>query len=336
MNIRIITNIKGIDKIYKKELNIDALLYPTNINIVSRIILIYFKSFKYDYILLNGFSFDVLLLMFLKLIVPFNPCKLILVDVLFSEPTNYKNKIKNYIKIILLKKIHLFLLYYKNTEGVQKYFHINSDKFRYVPFKINRIDLVLNTEIKDEGYIFCGGKTRRDFDTLMKATKGLPFPVKIVTMKNSVIMEHGSFINDDDLPPNIEVVYLDGSAEPFIKYLAASRLSVLPIKPDISGVGIGVYIMSMALKKCVIISSGPGAEDVLDEDTAIIVPPSDPDALRSAIIRAFTDDEYRKKYEVNGYEYAINLKGEERLFESIMEIVCDDYIKIRNENKGKG
>jgi glycosyltransferase involved in cell wall biosynthesis len=75
--------------------------------------------------------------------------------------------------------------------------------------------------------------------------------------------------------------------------MASARLVVLPITPQIRGAGISVYVQAMALRKCVIISAGPAAEDVLTSGQAIIVPPSDPAALRQAIERAFTDPAYR-------------------------------------------
>ena len=63
--------------------------------------------------------------------------------------------------------------------------------FDYIPFKINRRDLVDTTVPTDAGYIFCGGKTRRDFDTFIAAVAPLPYPVKIVTTSNDDIAQHG-------------------------------------------------------------------------------------------------------------------------------------------------
>lgn len=100
--------------------------------------------------------------------------------------------------------------------------------------------------------------------------------------------------------------------------MAAAQLVIMPIKPEICGAGIGVYIMAMALKKCVIISAGSGAEDVPTENQAIIVPARDPISLRHAIEKAYTNVEYRRVYERNGYRYAMSLQGEDRLMESVI------------------
>ncbi|MEM4655326.1 MAG: hypothetical protein QXL34_07565 [Thermosphaera sp.] len=65
-------------------------------------------------------------------------------------------------------------------------------------------------------------------------------------------------------------------------------------------------------------AAGPGAEDVLTENQVIIVPPQNPMALRQAIEKAYTDQDYRRLYEERGYRYAMSLEGEDRLMESLV------------------
>ncbi|OGC85415.1 MAG: hypothetical protein A2W07_06875 [candidate division Zixibacteria bacterium RBG_16_43_9] len=317
--MKVISNIHSLPTKQRNGFEIDLCKYPKSKTSFKSLVRFFFMSFKYDYILLDSTSFDLFGFAFLKLVLPFNPCKLIALDLILAKPKGLKERLKQVLKIILLKQIHLLLVYFKNTNGYQKIFRINARKFRYVPFKINCYELVLKTKISDEGYIFTGGKTRRDFQTLLKAVRDLPYPVKIVTPANDELIKHGSYLDESLLPTNIEVIHDDGSAESFIKFIAASKLVVLPIrKENISASGIGVYIMSMALKKCVIISKGPGVEDVITPEMAILVPPEDPIALKLAIERAYNDDSFRKKFEESGYSYAINLRGEERLLESIV------------------
>lgn len=263
---------------------------------------------------------------FLKLIFPFNRCKLVSIDTILSVPESFKDRIIQLARIISFKRVHLFIEYFKNTEGYRKYFRIKSEKLRYVPFKINLYESILNTKVSDRGYVFCGGKTRRDFATLVAAIRDLRYPVKIVCPANADIRKHGSFLNENSLPPNIEIIHDVYDYDSFNQYIAASRLVVLPIKkPNISASGISVYLTSMALRKCVIISAGPGVNDILINDEAIIVPPEDPPALRQAIMRAYNDDDYRRSFEENGYNYAMKLEGEERLYRSIIDVVLKDF-----------
>jgi glycosyltransferase involved in cell wall biosynthesis len=116
----------------------------------------------------------------------------------------------------------------------------------------------------------------------------------------------------------VEIVRLDGSAPPFVAEMAAARLVVQPIVPEISGAGMSVYIMAMALRKCVITTSGPGAEDVLTGGEAVIVPAADPAALRAAIVKAYHDPAYRAPYEVAGYRYAMERGTEENMYHTIV------------------
>ena len=80
----------------------------------------------------------------------------------------------------------------------------------------------------------------------------------------------------------------------------------------------------MALKKCVIISNCPAVDGILENDKhAIIVPPGDVDALKNAITRAWTDDEYRNRIAENGYQYAMSLGGTDQLRHNIAKATVE-------------
>jgi glycosyltransferase involved in cell wall biosynthesis len=326
MKLRIITNVAGIEKCFHPRINIEHLRYPNKKNHSFLTILKFlWEKRNYDYLIFNGSGRDLFLMGLFKILFPLQRIRIVSLDLLLPQPRSLNEKIKCMFRRLFLSKVHMFLLYYKDTQGIADYYKIPFKKFRYVPFKINQYEKVLTARTRDCGYIFCGGKTRRDFDTLMEAVRGLKIPVHIVTMENQHIAEHGSHLDESNIPENVKVVKLDGSFDPFLKQMAEARLVVLPLKPHICGTGIGVYIMAMALKKCVIISAGVSVNGVLNHENAIFVPPSDPNALRNAIEKAYYDDKYRNKYEVNGYRYAISLGGEEQLNESITKTIIDDY-----------
>jgi glycosyltransferase involved in cell wall biosynthesis len=284
------------------------------------------RSFRYDFILLDGAVPDALLLAILKTLVPFHRAKIVLLDILLSTPTGFSGRAKAWMIGRLLGRTHRIMLYYRDTRGLQQHYKIPADRFLYVPFKVNQREMISRIKPVDDGYVFCGGKTRRDFATLFEAVRDLDCPVKVVTTANSDIARHGSFVDERAAPSNVEVVRLDGRPEAFLSHMAAARLVVLPITPEICGAGISVYAQAMALGKCVIISSGPGADDVLTSDQAIIVPPSDPAALRRAIHQAFTDPSYRARFERSGYQWAMNLGGEEQLYENILSHLHRDFL----------
>jgi glycosyltransferase involved in cell wall biosynthesis len=319
MKIRVLSNLMRLASVGHE--GGDFEFHAHDSHTVPGVVRAFIGSFRYDYILLNGLLGDALLLALLKLLLPCHRAKIVLLDIMLPTPVGRRGRAKAWVVGRLLTRAHRILVYYHNTSGLQKHYGIPADRFQYVPFKINQREMIERMIPVDGGYIFCGGKTRRDFATLFAAVESLDYPVKVVTMANTDIKRHGSFMDEDSAPPNVEVVILDGRPDEFLSYLAAARLVVQPITPEICGAGISVYIQAMALRKCVIMTAGPAAEDVLTSQQAIIVPAQDPAALRRAIKRAFTDPEYRRHYEERGYEWARRLGGEETLDQSLLSFL---------------
>jgi hypothetical protein len=285
---------------------------------------LFMATFRHDYILLNGQLRTGFILAFLKTLLPSHRARIILLDVLLPTPTGIRGRAKAWLVGRLLRRIHRIMLYYRNTDGWQHHYGIPAEKFGYIPFKLNSPDLIRASTPTDQGYVFCGGKTRRDFTTLFEAVRGLDIPVRVVTTSDRDIAPHGTVLDEDSAPDNVEIIRLDGSAEPFVQQMAGSRLVVQPIVPDISGAGMSVYIMAMALRKCVITTTGPGAEDVLTGGEAIIVPAADPVALRSVIERAYSDPTYRAPFEESGHRYAIGCGEEQHLYHTILSRIHAD------------
>jgi glycosyltransferase involved in cell wall biosynthesis len=324
MRVRVLTNMSRLSDVRHEGTDFEFHLYRPHG--IAAAVAAFIRSFRCDYILLNGTVNQALVLAMFKVVMPFHRARIVLLDILLSTPTGVRGRAKAWLIGRLLRRTHRIMLYYKDTSGLQQHYGIPADRFLYVPFKINQREMISTITPVDGGYVFCGGKTRRDFATLFEAVEGLDFPVKVVTTDDSDIAPHGSFVDERAAPPNVEVVRLDGSPEPFVSYLASATLVVLPITPEICGAGISVYVQAMALRKCVIISAGPAAGDVLTSGQAIIVPPSDPAALRQAIERAYTDPSYRARFERSGYEWAITLGGEEQLYETVLSHLRADHV----------
>lgn len=326
MTLRVMSNVPGLRNVKWTGSELTFVPYPSGKGALVAL-RAFFASFRCDYLLLNGAPRDLLLLCLFKTVVPFNPCRIVAMDVLFSEPHSRVDRAKSWLRGALLKQAYKIIVYYKDTKALRRTFGLPQSSFDFVPFKINQYELVTSTTPTDQGYIFCGGKTRRDFKTLLEAVADLDYPVKIVTTPNSDIVQHGSYLDEGlALPPTVEVVRLDGSGPPFVRLMAGARLVVLPLKPDITGVGIGVYIMAMALRKCVIITSGPSVDGVLTSDVAMIVPPQDPRALRAAISAAWKDDAFRNRIAETAYAYAMSLGGEDRLYQSVADYLIADSL----------
>jgi glycosyltransferase involved in cell wall biosynthesis len=218
-----------------------------------------------------------------------------------------------------LRRVHKFLVFFKDSHVFEKALSVPPDKFCYIPYKINGFERVRAAATSDDGYIFCGGRSRRDFVTFFAAVEGLGCPVKVITAREGELNVHGSSLLNLKVPPNVELLQSNPSLEFFIDTVSRARLVVLPIiKGTLTQTGIGVYLIAMALRKCVIVSSGLGISDVLNAGQAMIVPAGDVEALQEAIERAWNDPDLRERYADTGWRYAVPLGGEDQLAESVL------------------
>jgi hypothetical protein len=123
----------------------------------------------------------------------------------------------------------------------------------------------------DGGYVFAGGDSLRDYDTLLRAVDGLDVPLRLVTNRTF-----------ERLPPNVEtgpVPY-----EQYVELLAAARVVVVPMRAVRRSAGLITYLNAMALGKLVIVSDTPAVREyVEDRRTGLVVPPEAPGALRAGI-----------------------------------------------------
>jgi len=242
------------------------------------------------------------------------PCRLTTLDLF---PGNPQKRALGFLRWSL-RYVDRLLVYFRDTGHFELLFGIPASKFRYVPFKINGIERIRELLPTEEGYIFCGGRSRRDFQTLFEAVKDLPYPVKLVTSCEEEMNPHGSTLRGIVTPPNVEIIRRDSDQRFFLQCMSRATLVVLPLLKDCqTQAGIGVYIQAMALRKCVIISSGLGVRDVLT-DQAVLVQPGDPLELRTAIVRLWNDDLLRADYAERGRRYAMPLGGEDELYRSVL------------------
>lgn len=294
----------------------------------------FLKTFKKDILILNVEERLLYKLCFLKLLVPWGQCIFISVDLIMRAPEAFRKRLICRIKAVLFKKVNYFILYHKNVFGYNKYFNIDRQKCIYVPFKVNQLVKIRNHLFKGASskdpsngdYVIAAGRSLRDLNTFIKAMSNLNLPGMILRQDKSILAHHGTFLGYKSLPINIKEIVDYGSYTSFIHYIANAKVVVIPrFSRDINATGIGVYLMAMALKKCVIISHGPGTTELLRHDEAILVPPEDVNALSKAILRAWNQDEYRKRIAENGQKYAFSLKDEKRLHWDIVNVSYNLY-----------
>ena len=259
-------------------------------------------------------------------------------DLILRPPISLQERVVCIIKGILFRQINYIILYHIDVFGYKNYFNIDPEKCIYVPFKVNQLERIQNYLSKrardkdpSEGdYVITAGRSLRDLNTFIIAMANSKLPGIILRQSSSILAHHGTFLGYKSLPTNIKEIVDYGSDTSLIHYIANAKVVVIPrFSWDINATGISIYLMAMALRKCVIISHGPGATELLLHDEAILVPPEDVNALSKAILRAWNEDEYRNKIAENGQKYAFSLKDETRLHLDIINACYNIYKQKR-------
>jgi len=272
-------------------------------------------ALRSDHLILEFNLSDVMFFAAALFLLPFHRCRFTTFDFFVGRCVGLRFRLVRW----SLSRVDRLLVYFKDSRVFEDMFGIPASKFRYIPCKINSIELIRQMRPVTGDYVFCGGRSRRDFATFLRAIEPLGIPVKIVTSTEQEMNQNGSSLAGLAIPASVEVLTHDRSAAFFVGTMAASRLVVIPIVRDtVTQAGIAVYLQAMALGKCVIVSTGLGVSDVLQGDEAIIVPAGDVEALRTAIERVWNDADLRDRFAQAGQRYALALGGEDEICRSIL------------------
>ncbi|HEX5705146.1 MAG TPA: glycosyltransferase [Pyrinomonadaceae bacterium] len=258
--------------------------------------------------------------------------KIVSVDLIVRTPRSLSGRIKTFLQKILFKRVHRFILYFKDLRGCERLYGIGPERTIYVPFKVNQLREIqrrLAIEPPGDGeYVMCAGRTMRDIKTFVAAMKGVECPGILHQQPADMMAAHGTDVWQDELPPNLKLVIDDSySHEVFLDFIAKARLIVIPrYKNDIGPAGIATYLVAMAMNKCVVISEGPGVGDVLTNE-AVIVPPEDAAALAQQIALLWDDHTQRREIAKRGQRYATSAGGDDRLYGDIVRTSVKSFVE---------
>lgn len=272
-----------------------------------------------DAVVLNIAVGTVTKLCLLRMFWPFGRWRLISVDILLPRPVSAAQRLASALKRFLLMRVDLFILYFHDLSGYARYYGITAARVAYVPFKSNSWErLPPRAELSNDGaYVITAGRTMRDLKTFAGAMRELPYPAVLLHLRDEQLGQHGTALPREEIPPNVKLVEHDGNRDTWIEHLRGAKVVALPILPaTISSSGIGTYIDSMAMNKCVVITRGIATIDVID-DEAIVVPAEDPQALAAAVRAAWEDPALRASVAARGRDYAERVQGEDRLHADI-------------------
>ncbi len=205
-------------------------------------------------------------------------------------PRGLLQYLKEWLKIQVFKMgvNHFIVISSSEVETYHKHWGISKKKMTYIPFKVNSPELLLKTEAAEEGFIYSGGNSLRDYETLFKAVEGLKISVKVITSLN---------LSRNTVPDNVHIIHNSRTPSEFYTPCARARFAVFPIKSGhIRSAGQGSYLGAMFLGKAVIVSDTPGARDIIDDGVnGIVVPPGDAVLLREKILKLWEDSNLRNR-----------------------------------------
>lgn len=138
--------------------------------------------------------------------------------------------------------------------------------------------------IVDDGSIFAGGYSNRDYDLLLQATRELDAGVTIVAAGSNQI--------DLTLRPQTTVLRDLPEAE-FEALLARSRVVAMPLRSQGDACGQSVLLRVLRNGKPMIATYHESIEAYLGKDYPGFVPHNNVEAMRSALTRALEDSGYR-------------------------------------------
>lgn len=290
---------------------------------------LFFRASGFDLVLMNSSTRGLFGLCLMRWLWPFHQWRLVSLDVHLNEPVGWKQRIATVLKRVLLKKVDLHILFFTDLSGYARWFGITDAKAVFVPFKVNSWEIISHEKaIGDEGeYVFCGGRSLRDLETFKRAMAQVSCPGLLLYQQDPSFMAmHGTPVDLNGLPSNVRPERHDGNNDTWIDYIRRAKIVVIPaFANSIYAPGLSLYLLAMALRRCVIISEGPQTRGLLDKE-AVIVPPEDPSALARAIGKVWEDKAFRNQVADAGRKYAERCAGEDRMLLDIAN-ACGNLLK---------
>lgn len=155
-----------------------------------------------------------------------------------------------------------------------------ADRVAFVPLNSDDRQLAQPTGARED-FIVAAGRSYRDYATLAAAVAGTGIRTIIVCGRSGPGVR--------DLPPEIEL-RTEMALDDLLALMARARANVLPLQHRRISTGQTVLLQAMGLGQPVIVTRTAGTEDYIrDGIDGLLVPPSDPAALRAAIRRVFDE-----------------------------------------------
>jgi hypothetical protein len=168
---------------------------------------------------------------------------------------------------------------------------IDPDRIVVTPFGHTLSDDDLARPITEDGGVFAGGDSYRDYAPLLSIAATLPAPVTIATRNQLPVPPEAR-------PANLSVVEVDRAG--FFAHTRRAQVVLVPLAAGLDRAsGQFAYLNAMAMGKLVVVTENPGVRDYIDDGvTGLVVPPSDPAALARALTWALAPENQGRAREI--------------------------------------
>lgn len=293
-------------------------LHPERFDLPSSVWLalrLYIQRRDFDCVVLGAGLSDILFAL-MQSVLPFRRVPCVMIDCLWSKN---QNKFKQFVKKIMLRTagrtVDRFVVWAsREIQAFSETFDLPAKKFVFVPYHTTFVEYS-NITPREGDYIFSGGNSDRDYDTLIRAVKELPVKVLIASTDSKLFQNLA-------IPENVEIKGF--SHEEFIKKMAECRINIVPLAPGLlRSAGQQTFLNSMSYGKPTIVTDPEGAADYIDHgEDGLLVPHQNPLALREAIEFLLSHPEKMKEMGIKAAQKA-KLYSTEEHFRKIVSIVAE-------------
>lgn len=231
-----------------------------------------------------------------------------------KQPSRLKTWFKALRIRLASRSVHRFVVWASHeVEDFARAFGLPRRQLQYVPYHHTLHDYTF--EVRDDGYLFAGGNSDRDYRTLVEAVRGLDVPTWIALTQRELLAGVA-------IPPNVRVEAT--THEGFRDAMAAARLIVVPMQKDtLRSGGQQTCLNAMLLGKPTIAVGRRWAVDfITDGEDGLIVDYEDVTGLRRAIRWVLDHPDAARRMGERGRERAAWFTTE-RCMRTIYDLVVD-------------
>jgi len=273
----------------------------------ARLLRLYLSTYRCDYVLLNTPPSDLFVLALLKYVLPLNRCRLVSMDCVLPYPSRdaaCQGRAQGP-DVPEGRPVHRVLPRHPWVPAVLRDEADDSCTCRSRSTATNGSSPRRSATRATSS----AAGTRAGLRTLSRRPR-LEHPVQVVTREDAFITQHGTQFDERGVRTTSRS---SATTERLVPRLhCRRRLVALPIrKRNISASGIGVYLASMALGKCVIISEASACQ-TFSWTAGVLGAPEDPASLREAIHVLYEDGQLRSSSR-GRLRIRPRLQGEQRL-----------------------